>query len=54
MPKINPKHGACSCSMVYNPNKYVSRGGDLTGTSGDIGILGNKGEGVSIIKKCPN
>ena len=31
-------------------------GGDLTGTSGDIGAgkLGNKGEGVSIIKKCPN
>ena len=38
MPNINPKHGACSCSMVYNPHKYVSRGGgDLTGTSGDIG-----------------
>ena len=37
-------------------NKYVSRGGgDLTGTSGNIGAENwemRLGEGVSIIKKC--
>ena len=35
---------------------YIILTNMLTGTSGDIGAgkLGNKGEGVSIIKKCPN